>query len=197
MSATDPFLGEICAVSFNFAPVGWALCDGRLLAISQNAGLFSLIGSQYGGDGIQNFALPDLRGRAVIGTGQGPGLSDISLGQAVGAEAVGLNVNQLPPHTHDAVFSSEGARPPASGGSGSLTNPTGAIPANAMDANGTVLGCFAPASSASAGMAVVPVDGNVQVMATGGGQAVDIRGPGLGLTYIIALQGVYPSKDRA
>ncbi len=195
MTSTDPFLGEICAVSFNFAPVGWALCDGSLLPVAQNPALFSLIGNKYGGDGIQNFALPDLRGRAAIGTGQGPGLSDISLGQPVGAEAVGLNVNQLPPHAHDAVFSSEGVRPPAAGGGGSLTNPTGAIAANASDPNGAVLSSFAPASSASAGMAVVPVNGNVQVMATGGGQPVDIRSPGLGLTYIIALQGVYPSKE--
>lgn len=195
MTSIDPFIGEICAVSFDFAPVGWALCDGSLLPIAQNAALFSLIGTTYGGDGVQNFALPDLRGRAAIGTGQGPGLSDIASGQSVGAEAVGLNVNQLPPHAPDAVFSSEGVRPPAYGGGGTQTNPTGAIPANAMDATGSVLGSFAPASSASAGMAVVPVDGDVQVLATGGGQPVDIRSPGLGLSYIIALQGVYPSKE--
>lgn len=195
MTSIDPFIGEICAVSFDFAPVGWALCDGSLLSIAQNAALFSLIGTTYGGDGVQNFALPDLRGRAAIGTGQGPGLSDIASGQSVGAEALDLNVNQLPPHAHEAVFSSEGVRPPAYGGGGTQTNPSGAIPANATDANGSVSSSFAPASSASAGMAVVPVNGNVQVMATGGGQPVDIRSPGLGLTYIIALQGVYPSKE--
>jgi len=83
--STDPFLGEICTVSFDFAPPGWALCDGSLLAIAQNPALFSLIGNQYGGDGMQTFALPDLRGRAAVGTGQGagPGLTHIIALQGV------------------------------------------------------------------------------------------------------------------
>jgi microcystin-dependent protein len=159
--------------------------------------LFSLIGIRFGGDGVNNFALPDLRGRAAVGTGQGPNLSAVALGQRVGAEGVALGEANLPPHTHGAVFSSEGVRLPAYGGPGGQTDPTGAIAANAVDENGTALPSFAPASSANAGMAPVPVDGNVQVMATGGGTPVNTRSPGLGLTYLIAIEGLYPPRGSA
>jgi len=97
---SEPFLGEICWIGFNFAPRGWALCDGQLLSISQNDALFSLLGTTYGGDGRTTFGLPDLRGRSPIHVGQGPGLSNYQWGQKGGVETVTLTINQMPSHTH-------------------------------------------------------------------------------------------------
>src|SRR5512143_299472 len=102
----EPFLSEIRIMSFVFPPKGWALCDGQLLPINQNQALFSLLGTTYGGDGRVNFALPDLRGRRAVGMGQGPGLSNYSLGEHSGEENVTLTVGQLPAHTHTAQASS-------------------------------------------------------------------------------------------
>src|SRR5271166_3436062 len=96
----NPFLGQITLFPFNFAPVGWALCEGQLLPIRQYTALFSLLGVQFGGDGRTNFALPDLRGRAPIGQGQGPGLSDYDIGEAQGVEQVTLNTATIPSHSH-------------------------------------------------------------------------------------------------
>ena len=96
----DPFLGEIRLFGGNFAPQGWALCNGQLLSISQNTALFSILGTTYGGDGIQTFALPNLQGRVPIHWGQGAGLSAYNLGQSGGSENVTLLVNQIPAHSH-------------------------------------------------------------------------------------------------
>ena len=98
---TEPYLGEIMLTSFNLAPSGWAPCDGRLLALNQNIALFSLLGTQYGGDGRVTFALPDLRGRSLVGFGQGPGLShNYNIGERGGAETVTLVSSDLPIHDH-------------------------------------------------------------------------------------------------
>ncbi|HYV74110.1 MAG TPA: tail fiber protein, partial [Candidatus Binatia bacterium] len=94
----EQFLGSLLLVPFNFAPTGWALCNGQLLPISQYTALFALIGNTYGGDGVATFALPDLRGRVPTGAGQGPGLQNYALGQSGGAESTTLGVNQLPSH---------------------------------------------------------------------------------------------------
>jgi microcystin-dependent protein len=197
LNSTDPYIGEICAVAFDYAPPGWAVCDGSLLSIASHTALFSLIGIRFGGDGVSNFALPDLRGRAAVGSGQGPNLQAVALGQRLGAEGVALNEANLPPHSHGAVFSSEGVRQPAYGGKATLTDPTGAIAANAVSEDGTALASFAPAALASTGMAPVPVSGNVQIMATGGGVPVTTRSPGLGLTFLIAIEGLYPPRGQA
>ena len=98
---TQPYVGEIMLTSFNFAPSGWAPCDGRLLALNQNIALFSLLGIQYGGDGTRTFGLPDLRGRSLVGFGQGPGLShNYNIGERGGAESVTLVSSDLPIHDH-------------------------------------------------------------------------------------------------
>jgi len=98
---SEPFVGEIRMFAGNFAPRGWAFCDGQLLAVSQNDALFSLLGTIYGGDGRTTFGLPDMRGRTPLHAGQGPGLSNRRLGAKAGAENVTLTVNQLPSHRHD------------------------------------------------------------------------------------------------
>ena len=104
---SEPFVGEIRMFAGNFAPRGWAFCDGQLLATSQNDALFSLLGTIYGGDGRTTFGLPDLRGRIPVHAGTGPGLSPRRLGAKAGAEKVTLTVNELPSHTHDLVASNQ------------------------------------------------------------------------------------------
>src|SRR5512145_236700 len=97
---SDPFLGEIKMVGFNYAPYGWAFCNGQILSIAQNTALFSLLGTTYGGDGQTTFALPDLRGRTPIGAGQGPGLPSYMLGEVVGSPTTTLLNSQMPAHNH-------------------------------------------------------------------------------------------------
>src|SRR5213080_3578081 len=116
----EPFLSEIRIMSFNFAPKGWAMCNGQLLPINQNQALFSLLGTTYGGDGQTTFALPDLRSRVPLHFGQGTGLSPYTLGQTVGVESVTLQTPQIPAHTHAYA-------PQASTGAGTAASPAGAL----------------------------------------------------------------------
>src|SRR5438132_3777791 len=100
---SQPFLGMIAIFPYNFAPAGWAFCAGQILPIAQNTALFSLLGTTYGGNGQTTFALPDLRSRAPVGAGQGPGLSNIDLGEVSGAESATLLINNLPSHNHSVM----------------------------------------------------------------------------------------------
>jgi microcystin-dependent protein len=169
----SPYLGEIIAVPFNFAPRGWATCSGQLMSIAQNTALFSLLGTQFGGNGITNFALPDLRGRSAISSGQGPGLSPYNVGDIGGEESVTLLVSQLPIHNHPVLASSS---------VGNMSSPAG----NAWAAQGR-----APIFSASSNTSMSP--GSTSL--TGGGQPHENRSPYLALNYIIALQGIFPSRN--
>src|SRR3954469_21155899 len=110
---TDPFLAEIRMFSGNFPPVGWAMCDGQLMPIRQNTALFSLLGTTYGGDGRVTFGLPDLRGRVPINAGQGPGLSNYSLGEVAGTESVTILQSQMPAHTHAVACNTGSASQPS------------------------------------------------------------------------------------
>jgi microcystin-dependent protein len=123
----EPFLGQIQAFGFNFAPTGWALCNGQLLSIAQNTALFSLLGTTYGGDGVTTFALPDLQGRVAVHRGQGAGLSPYVIGQAGGSENVTLIQTQMPAHTHAAAGSSNAA---------DQASPAGGIWAAPLDSQG-------------------------------------------------------------
>jgi microcystin-dependent protein len=166
----EPFIGEIKFVGFNFAPNGWALCDGQLLPISQNTALFSLLGTQFGGNGQTTFALPDLRGRVPVHQGNGPGLTPRSIGEVGGQESVALGVAQLPPHSHGAY---------AASGDQSTDRPGGAVPAR-----GGVYSTASPDAQLSP-QAIGP---------TGGGQPFATQPPFLVGTFIIALVGIYPSR---
>lgn len=168
----EPFVGQISLFGFNFAPRGWALCQGQLLPIAQNTALFSLLGTTYGGDGRTTFALPDLRGRMPIGFGQGPGLSQYVQGQVGGQEQVTLQAAQLPAHNHAVAASS------ATTGK----NPSNAIPAVTPD--GASYGTTADMS-----MSPTMVGGG------GAGQPHENRQPYLALNWCIALDGIYPSRD--
>jgi microcystin-dependent protein len=167
----EPFLGQIMLVPYNFAPRGWAFCAGQILPISQNSALFSLLGTSYGGNGTTTFALPDLRGRVAVGVGQGPGLSPYNLGQQAGAENVTLLQQQMPIHNHVAS---------ANNGSATATRPAGTVPAGG--------GSYAAASD---GTTMNPTF----IQNAGGSQPHNNIQPFLGLNYIIALTGVFPSRN--
>lgn len=170
----DPFVAEIRIFPGNFAPTGWATCDGQLLPISQNTALFSLLGTMYGGNGLSTFALPDLKGRSPMHHGQGPGLSVRDIGESSGSETVTLLMSETPVHSHSLK---------AVGDVGDVNTPTG----NSI--------------SRSAGASVYGTTGSVTPMSP---QAIGISGSGfphnnrqplLTLTFIIALQGVFPPRQ--
>jgi microcystin-dependent protein len=178
----NPFLGQIALLPYNFAPLGWALCEGQLLPISQYTAVFSLLGTQFGGDGRTNFALPDLRGRAPIGQGQGPGLSVYNIGSAQGVEQVTLNTSTIPSHTHGF---------PAFATTATTNAPSGALPA---EGKGAGRGTFAVNTYTAPGTAVSLAAAEV-VPVTGGGAAHNNLQPYLTLNWCIALQGVFPSRS--
>ena len=178
----DPFVGEIRAVGFNFAPRGWALCQGQLLPISQNTALFSLLGTTYGGDGRTTFGLPDLRSRLIVQPGQGPGLSAYNLGQMSGSETETLTANEMPTHNHTLT----GVTVNANSTAGSATTPTGNVPA--LDT-----GVQHYASSPDVQMAAASVAGTTT--AAGGGTPHPNTMPSLGMYYVIATQGIFPSRN--
>lgn len=183
---SNPFLGQIQAFGFNFAPRGWAFCHGQLLSIAQNTALFALLGTTYGGNGQTTFALPDLRGRSMIGFGQGPGLSNITQGEQSGTENVTLLVTNLPSHTHTATATSTLQ---AEGKVGDSANPQGRMLAG--NANTFV----APDSTANKTLFNESVTTTVTNSVTGGSQPFGIRDPYLGINYCIALEGIFPSRN--
>jgi microcystin-dependent protein len=168
----DPFLAEIRVFPYNFVPRGWSACNGQVLPISQNTALFSLLGTTYGGDGRSTFALPDLRGRFPMGTGQGPGLSDRFLGEATGSATVTLTTAQLPSHRHALLATS----------AANTTNPSGAALANVATNGPAYRGPGVLVSSASS------------LAPTGGNQPHENRQPALNLIFCIATQGIFPSR---
>lgn len=193
----DPFVGEIQMVAFAFAPKGFALCDGSLLQIAQYPALYSLIGVAYGGDGVNTFGVPDLRSRSPVGAGAGPGLRPMQMGDAGGLEAVSLTTNQLPSHTHTAtVQPGAHAQQNCFAGIGSLTSPVGAIPADVTEPlSNAPLQAFATPTAANQTMAPLPLALQIGVGATGGGAAVDIRNPFVAVNFVIALEGIFPSRS--
>jgi microcystin-dependent protein len=179
----EPFIGQILMVGFNFAPRGWAFCQGQLLPISQNTALFSLLGTTYGGDGRTTFALPDLRGRAAIGYGQGPGLPNYSWGQKIGQESHTLTLQEMPSHSHGLNGSTA---------SGTSNDPTGKVlavntvvperGATPVPANGYASG------SASAAM-------GASISNAGGNLPHNNMQPSIAMNYVIALVGLFPSRN--
>jgi microcystin-dependent protein len=173
---SQPFVGQVIAVGFNFAPVGWALCQGQLLPISENEVLFNLIGTTFGGDGQTTFGLPDLRGRAALGMGSGSGLSSYVLGQPGGFESVTLTSAQIGSHTH---------------GLSAAATATSSIPSSSA-----VLGTPAAATPiyATGGVGATLAAGAVSAT-SGGGQPHENRQPSLTINYIISLFGIFPSQS--
>lgn len=172
-AGSEPMIGEVQWFAGNFAPRGWALCDGQLLSIAQNTALFSILGTTYGGDGRTTFGLPDVRGRVIIHAGHGPGLSDYRLGQKGGSETETLTANQMPSHTHTLRGSS---------GSATSADPTG----NVLASTGRTR---VYADSANVNMDASAIANN------GGSQPHNNIQPYTVLNCIIALQGIYPSRN--
>ena len=171
----DPFVAEIRIFPFNFAPKGWAFCDGQILPLSQNTALFSLLGTTYGGDGRSNFALPNLQGSAPMHPGQGPGLSLHDLGETGGSDTVSLLESEIPAHSHDLK---------AQGGTG-----TKSTPANNSFARTSGATPYLP----PAGAVLVPMSDQV-ISPTGGSLPHNNLMPYLTLSFCIALQGVFPPR---
>lgn len=176
------FIGEVRGFAGNFAPRNTAFCDGQLLAISQNDALFSIVGTIYGGDGRTSFGLPDLRGRAVVGQGQGPGLSNRQQGQKGGAQTVTLASSQMPSHGHSTTTVAKAVSLPADGGTDASGEYFAARPGPFYRTGGAL-------SNMQNGTA------NATIGNTGGSQAHNNLSPYLGIRYIIALFGVYPSRN--
>ena len=170
----SPFVGEIRMFGGNFAPQGWAFCDGQILAIAQNDALFALLGTTYGGDGVTTFNLPDLRGRVPVHQGNLSGGSGYTIGEIGGLESVTVTVNQMPGHVHPALCSSAGATSPR--------------PAGGVWAVGDVF-AFTPGANANGTMNAGAVG------AAGSSQPHDNMVPFLAINFIISLFGIFPSQN--
>jgi len=179
---SNPFVAEIRIFPFNFAPTGWAQCNGQLLPISQNTALFSLLGTTYGGDGKSNFALPNLEGSVLVQQGQGPGLSQYILGQTGGEDTVALNGTQVPAHSHSLNATTALGTTNAPGGN-DLADPKKGVGPGAHP-TGNIYNTQAPNVTAMTG-----------IQPAGGSGPHNNLQPYLTLNYCIAMQGVYPPRS--
>ena len=176
----EGYIASILLFGGNFAPNGWALCQGQILTIAQNTALFSLLGTTYGGNGQTTFALPDFRSRVAIGNGQGPGLSDYVLGEQAGSESTTLTTNNLPLHTHTITPQIK----------------TASSNATSEDPNGNILAtndgniCAAP-NTTNGNMAA----GTITLANSGSTIPISLRQPYLGMNYIVCLYGIFPSRS--
>jgi microcystin-dependent protein len=175
----EGYLAQIIMFAGDFAPRFWAFCQGQLLPIQQNTALFSLLGTTYGGNGTTTFALPNMIGRSPVGISQGPGLSNVVLGEQSGSNTVTLLSNNLPAHTHTSTLTVA-----ATSNAATTDEAGGAIPAG-----GTAL--FAPGATAAGAMGGV----TVTVANAGGGQPISIRQPYIGMHFVICLSGIFPSRN--
>jgi microcystin-dependent protein len=170
----DPFLAEIRVFPFNFAPAGWAFCNGQILPISQNTALFSLLGTYYGGNGVSNFALPNLQGSVPVGYGQGSGLSSYTMGQTGGTQTETLLLTQIPQHTHSVLTDNINGTDNNSPGNAAFSSP--------VNMYTTATGPLVPMAPQSLSL-------------VGGGQPHNNMMPYLTLNFCIALQGIFPARS--
>lgn len=175
-------VGEIRLFAATFTPRNWSQCNGSLIQISTNTALYSILGTTYGGDGIQTFALPDLKGRTALGAGQSPGLAYYALGQKSGVNNITLTTAELPPHTHVTT--------------GSVTIPAYSDEGNSNTPNGNILAAKSGIYSTIAGDTTMkPAPFNVTVSVAGNNQPLSLNQPSLGMNYIICMFGIYPSRQ--
>ncbi|EBA05482.1 microcystin dependent protein, putative [Rhodobacteraceae bacterium HTCC2150] len=180
---SDPLLGQMMTIGFNFCPRGWAMADGQILPISTNTALFSLLGTTYGGDGRTTFGLPDLRGRSAVHVGQGSGLDPVTLGERGGANTTTLTVATMPSHNHIATSA--------------LKATTGAQVNSTADGNALATAPLYSGGRSAPALDATLVEGSVAttVSNTGSGQSFNINGPFLGMYTCIAIDGQYPSRN--
>jgi microcystin-dependent protein len=175
--ADTPILGCVYIFAGNFAPRGYSLCQGQLMSISQNTALFSLLGTAYGGDGRVTFGLPDLRGRGPVEWGQGPGLPEVDLGQLSGVQNVTLMAGNLPSHIHVVNCDSNGA---------ASDDPSNSFPGNAGAQQTPTIYSSGPATGTMSPQITTPSGNNFPIV---------IQNPFLGMNYIIATEGIFPSRN--
>lgn len=174
----DAYIGEIRLLPYNFAPLDWHDCDGSLLAISENDALYALIGTTYGGDGVNTFALPDLRGRVPVHQGTGTGLSNYLMGQQAGTETVTLTPGEMPAHSHAVVETS---------GVATTGTPSGSVELGAISGDGMYTSDIAGLTPIAAASSMIG--------SAGGSQPHDNTMPTLAVRFCIALNGIYPSQS--
>lgn len=177
----DGTIGEIRLFAATFAPKNWWYCDGTIVAIRSNTALFAILGTTYGGDGQTTFALPNLKGRTAIGSGQGAGLSYYPLGAIAGTNSVALNITNLPPHTHAATAN---IAIPAFGDEGTAGSPSG----NILAALASMYSSDPPDTP------LKPASYSLQVGINGANQPISLTEPYIGMNYIICMYGVFPSR---
>jgi len=184
--STEPFIGEIKILGFNFAPRGYQTCSGQILAISSNTALFSLLGTYYGGNGQTTFALPDLQGRMPIGQGQGPGLPDYVLGERAGTPTVTILTTNMPPHVHtlNAVSAKLKASSSLADESSANGNFLATSSTSIYSGNGATTGVYTGG---------VELSGNTDI--AGSGVPIGIMSPYLVINYSIAIEGIFPSRN--
>lgn len=183
--STEPFIGEVKLFGFNFAPKGYATCQGQILSIAQNTALFSLLGTTYGGNGTTTFALPDLQGRMAIGQGTGPGLPSHSMGEVSGTPNVTLLTSNMPAHVHSANSLRVSVK--ASTANAGEQSPDGTFPAVTTSSN------YADSATANVFTGGTVVSGTTDI--TGSGFPFSVMNPYLCMNYSIALQGIFPSRN--
>ncbi len=193
MDGGDVFLGQILTVPYNFAPTGFALCQGQLLPISQNTALFSLLGTFYGGDGITTFALPNLQGRVPLGFGQGSGLfANRATGETGGSDTVTLTTTNMPGHLHT-VTNGLTATARCKNGAGTSASPVGNVPAIVDDSMPAIYSDGAADLSVQTGSLLM--SGAATASSYGGSQPHNNVAPSLVINYVIAIQGIFPPRD--
>ncbi len=195
--ASDPFIAQITMFGGNFAPRGWAFCNGQLLAISSNSALFSLLGTTYGGDGRTTFGLPDLRGRVAIhhGSSTGPGLSSYRLGEKGGAETVTLTTNQMPSHTHVATTTIDSIAVTLKGNNGAGNSNTPGGNGLASKSRTNIYSSNAPDVAMHADSIAATATASTTVNGNGSSQSHNNLMPYQTVNYIIALVGIFPSRN--
>lgn len=185
-AGSNPYIGEMMLVGFNFCPRGRITAEGQLLSIAQNSALFSLLGTSFGGDGRTTFGVPDLRGHVPLGQGTGPGLSPVAIGQKSGAETAAMNVTNLAPHSHNATATS------ALNGTGAAAD-VGVVAGNSLARSGST--SVYNAAAPTLPMADGSVTTTVTVASSGSGQAFSIRNPYLGMQWCVVTEGTFPPRN--
>ncbi len=173
----EPFMGAVVPMAFNFAPRGWYSCEGQVISIAQNNALFALLGTTYGGNGTSTFGLPDLRGRAIVGQGQGPGLSNYVMGQAAGKETATMTTATMPGHSHMVTI-----------GANQLTS-------DSNDPQNNFLGGGTDPNYTGTTPDVQLNSGSMAAGIQGGGQPFSILNPFVAMYYNIAYEGIFPSRN--
>lgn len=187
----DPFLGQIQPYGFNFAPRGWAKCDGQLLSISAYSALFSLLGTTFGGDGRTTFGLPDLRGRSIVHIGNGPGLSSISWGERGGVESIYITQSNMPSHSHSLIDGVANVTVSTTNNGNVINETDGGV--NGLGTGGAMPEIFRESPTTIDKLAGVHISGTTTL--SGGNIPVQTRNPFLGINVCIAMVGIFPSRS--